>query len=135
MTDGEVAVREHDSVTVIEADSLDGEVAVDLDNDPPMVGVSENVCVNYDHSVDDGDEPEVETDGGYVREHVRVSHRGLGLTGELRNAVIAFMGLLYAAAGYLWAESEVGVAFIAFVGAMLLTYLLFSYNGGSDGGE
>ncbi|MFC7251455.1 hypothetical protein ACFQJ5_16670 [Halomicroarcula sp. GCM10025324] len=45
------------------------------------------------------------------------------------------MGLLYAAAGYLWAESEVGVAFIAFVGAMLLTYLLFSYNGGSDGGE
>ncbi|MFC7028820.1 hypothetical protein ACFQJ5_16675 [Halomicroarcula sp. GCM10025324] len=83
MTDGEVAVREHDSVTVIEADSLDGEVAVDLDNDPPMVGVSENVCVNYDHSVDDGDEPEVETDGGYVREHVRVSHRGLGLTGEL----------------------------------------------------
>ncbi|MFC7028819.1 hypothetical protein ACFQH8_18140 [Halomicroarcula sp. GCM10025710] len=45
------------------------------------------------------------------------------------------MGLLYAAAGYLWAESEVGVAFIAFVGAMLLTYLLFSHNGGSDGGE
>ena len=134
MTNGEVAVREDNSVTVIETDSLDGEIAIDLDNEPPMVGVSENICVNYDHTVDDGDEPEVETDGGYVREHVRVRQHGLGLTGELRNAVIAFMGLLYAAAGYLWADAEMGVAFIAFVGAMLLTYLLFSY-GGTDAEE
>ncbi|MEA5387243.1 hypothetical protein VB779_09385 [Haloarculaceae archaeon H-GB11] len=134
--DGEVAIREHGSVTAVDSERLDGNVSIDLDQEPPLVGVPQNTAVVYEGEgadlEDDVDEPHVETDGGFVRERVRVRQYGLGLTGDLRDAAIATMASSYLGAGYLWYGGSEIVSVIAFVAGVLLTHLLVRHQGSSD---
>lgn len=133
---GEVAIREHGGVTAVETDSLDGKVSVNLDHDPPLVGVPEEVGVLYEDAESDETE-ETATDGGRVQNAVRVRQYGIGLEGEQRNLVVAIMSGAFAVAGYLWNSSQAS-AFIVFCAALVLAYLLFywgDYRGGSETGD
>lgn len=135
MTGGEVAVRENGNVTAVETTSLDGDVSVNLDHDPPLVGLPKNAAVQYeggdvledtddvDGDVDDAD-GEARPDGGMVRESVRVRQYGLGLTGEARNFAIAAMGGSYLTAGYLWNAGEFVAGLVVGLAAIVLTHLL-----------
>lgn len=123
---GEVAVRENGGVTAIEAESLDGNVSVDLDHDPPMIGVPEETAVVYeadDLEATDADE-DVATDGGFVRDRVTMRQYGLGLSSGNRNIVLTVMALAYAAAGYLVGVGEGMAAIVTFAAAAAVTFFL-----------
>lgn len=134
MSDGEVAIRENGSVTAVATETLDGEVAVNLDHEPPLVGVPDDVATFHESGLDDlGDDVEGDeavTDGGHVRDDVRIRHYGLGLTGDSRIAAVGVMALTYAASGYLWAQGEAVAGLVAFLAAVLATYVLTMYDRG-----
>ena len=123
---GEVAVRENGGVTAVEADSLDGNVSVDLDHDPPMVGVPEETAVVYEADeleATDADEA-VATDGGFVRDRVTMRQYGLGLSSGNRNIILTVMAFAYAAAGYLVGVGEGTAAIVTFAAAAAVTFFL-----------
>lgn len=132
MSEGEVAIRENGSVTAVATETLDGEVAVNLDHDPPLVGVPDDVATFHETGLDDLDDESDEAvpDGGYVRDDVRIRHYGLGLTGDSRIAALAIMSFAYAASGYLWANHELIAGLVAFLAAALATYVLTMYDRG-----
>ncbi|WP_256289933.1 hypothetical protein [Halobellus inordinatus] len=124
---GEVAVRENGGVTAIEADSLDGNVSVDLDHDPPMVGVPEETAVVYEADeleATDATDEDVATDGGFVRDRVTMRQYGLGLSSGNRNIILTVMAFAYAAAGYLVGVGEGTAAIVTFAAAAAVTFFL-----------
>ncbi|MFD1599360.1 hypothetical protein [Halobellus rarus] len=133
MTDSEIAVRENGSVTAVELDSLDQNISVDLDHDPPLVGVPEETAVVYETDVDLVDEraDDVAADGGMVRDRVSMRQYGLGLQGEQRSTALGIIALAYAASGYIVATSETFAGLVTFAAATLAVYFLF-YREESD---
>jgi hypothetical protein len=130
---GEVAIREQGGVTAVETDSFDGEVSIDFDHDPPLVGVPEEVAVVYEDGNTTVSDEQVAADGGFVRENVRVRQYGLGLDREQRNIVVTAMAGAFAVAGYLWGTASEVAAMVSFTAAGVLAYVLYywqDYHGG-----
>jgi hypothetical protein len=128
-TDGEVAIREKGTVTAVDVDSLDAPISVDLDHNPPLVGVPGEMSVMYeDDTILDEIESEFAADGGFVRDNVTLRQYGLGLTGDARDVAIAIMALAYAAAGYLWGADMGASSVIALLAGGFATYALFFHN-------
>ena len=141
MTDGEVAVREGGAVTAVDTDTLDDNISVDLDSDPPSVGVPAGTAVVYEEdgleaTSDPGSRPDSKTDeqvaadGGHVRNRVTMRQYGLGLRGGTRNLAGAVMAMAYAASGYLVANSEATAGLVTFAAAAFVTYVLFYRRAG-----
>lgn len=128
MTSGEVAVRENGGVTAIDVESLDGNISVDLDSNPPSVGVPTDTAVVYEadelEATDVDDDEDVATDGGHVRDRVTTRQYGIGLRGGNRNLAVGVMALSYAASGYLIANFETLAGLVTFAAAAFATYIL-----------
>lgn len=125
--DGEVAVRENGGVTAIAVESLDGNISVDLDADPPAVGVPAETAVVYEDDeleATNSDSEAIATDGGLVRDRVITRQYGIGLRGGNRNLAVGVMAFAYAASGYLIANFETVAGLVTFAAAALATYFL-----------
>jgi hypothetical protein len=125
-TDGEVAIRENGSVTAVDVESMDAPISVDLDHDPPLVGVPAETSVLYeDGEILDEDEHDYAADGGFVRSGVQVREYGLGLTGDARSGALTVMAASYAAAGYLWGTDMGAAAVVALASGVFAMYAMF----------